>query len=72
MIEKSTPRPGDVAINLDANASSELRRVTVSPSAGLPADSAIIPNIEAWLKGRSATGQRELLKNPFDDSAFRV
>ncbi len=61
----------DNSMNLDANASSELRRVTVNPSGGLPVDSAIIPNIEAWLRGRSETEDREILKNPFDDTAFR-
>jgi hypothetical protein len=60
----------DDSLNLDAEASTELRRVTVDPSAGLPQDSAVIPNIEAWLRGRSVTEAREILKNRFDDTAF--
>ena len=58
-------------LNLDADSSTELRRVVVSPSAGLPQDSAVIPNIEAWLKGRSSSEGREILKNSFDDTQFR-
>lgn len=69
----TTPRKdADASLNLDASSSDELRRVTIDPSAGLPQDSAVIPNIEAWLKGRSETQQREILRNPFDDSAFRT
>ena len=60
------------SLNLDASSSTELRRVTVSPSAGLPQDSAVIPDIEAWLQGRSKTDEREILKNPFDNTEFRT
>ncbi|MCA9055193.1 MAG: hypothetical protein KDA75_15240 [Planctomycetaceae bacterium] len=65
------PPSEDESLNLDASSSTELRRVTVNPSAGLPQDSAIIPDIEAWLQGRSKTDQREILKNSFDDTEFR-
>jgi hypothetical protein len=65
------PRPADDSLNLAASSSSELHRVTVNPSAGLPQDSAVIPNIEAWLKGRTETNNREILRNPFDDSTFK-
>lgn len=58
-------------LNLDSDSSTELRRVVVNPSAGLPQDSAVIPNIEAWLKGRSASERREILQNSFDDTQFR-
>lgn len=70
--QPARPRASDAALNLDANASTELRRVTISPSAGLPQDSAVIPNIEALLRGRSQTATREILQNPFDDSVFRA
>ncbi|MFV0445035.1 MAG: hypothetical protein ACK5Q5_15785 [Planctomycetaceae bacterium] len=72
--QKKQPAPsheGDASLNLSASSSDELRRVTISPSAGLPQDSAVIPNIEAWLKGRSSTQDREILRNPFDDTAFQ-
>lgn len=59
-------------LNLDAHSSPELRRVVVDPSAGLPPDSAIIPNIEAWLKGRTSTDHREILRESFDDTEFRT
>lgn len=62
----------DCCLNLDSSSSQELRRVTVDPSSGLPQDSAIIPNIEARLRGRSDTDVREILRNPFDDSVFRT
>ena len=61
-------RPQDRQLDLNARNAAEERRVVVDPSAGLPQDSAIIPNIEAWLKGRTPTERRELLQHPFDDS----
>jgi hypothetical protein len=68
---KPPQTPSNDSLGMAANASSELKRVTVNPSGGLPPDSAVIPNIEAWLKGRSGTETREILKNPFDDSVYR-
>jgi hypothetical protein len=62
---------GDHAINLDASTSRELKRV-VAPQPDLPLqDSAVIPNIEAWLKGRCQTDRREVLQNEFKDTSFR-
>ena len=60
----------DESMDLAASSNSELRRVTVDPSGGLPQDSAVIPNIEAWLHGRSKTDEREILKNSFDETEF--
>jgi hypothetical protein len=59
---------GEKPLNLDADSTLELRRQTVDQA--VPADSAVIPNIEAWLKGRPVTKQREFLKHDFGDSEF--
>lgn len=59
-------------LDLDTQTAAELRRVVVDPSAGLPQDSAVIPNIEAWLKGRTKTANREILRQSFEDTEFRT
>jgi len=57
-------------VDLQSRTDIEQHRVVVDPSAGLPEDSAIIPNIEAWLKGRTPTNHRELLRHTFGDPDF--
>lgn len=65
-------RTPDGPLDLDTQSAAELRRVVVDPSAGLPQDSAVIPNIESWLKGRTKTANREILRQSFDDTEFRT
>jgi hypothetical protein len=63
-------RNPDKSINLDERSSAELKRKVVSQEELSLQDSAVIPNIEQWLKGRSSTGSREILKHPFEDETF--
>lgn len=67
-----TPRKPDDSINLDERSSAELKRAVVSQEELSLQDSAVIPNIEQWLKGRSQTGTREILKQKqqFEDETF--
>lgn len=64
-------KPDDEALNLDAASSAELNRVVTSQQLPNLQDSAVIPNIEDWLKGRCRTNAREILKNGFDDKSFQ-
>lgn len=62
---------GERPINLDASTAKELERSVTSQKELSIQDSAVIPDIETWLKGRCETPEREILKNDFTDSSFR-
>ncbi|MEZ6064659.1 MAG: hypothetical protein R3B90_02880 [Planctomycetaceae bacterium] len=65
-MKKKSQRDSDGSMNLDADSTLELNRNVVDQT--LPMDSAVIPNIESWLKGRPDTKRRELLQNDFGDT----
>ncbi len=58
-------RQSDESMNLDQESSQELRRDMISQDEPGLRDSAVIPDIEGWLRGRSPTDRREILRHPF-------